>query len=121
MEIQHSLAAHLNVIFHVLPDVKRAIFSNPDRSEIEAAIKCIFANFLERAWKHNFLDSAALEALFSDVFHSIWNFNSFEIFAVLERVRLEPLQCRGKLNGLYRALIEDVSPVFFSVNDFFRT
>ena len=57
------------------------------RTVVEGIITYLDACF----WNLYICESASLKTLFSDVLNSVWNFKSFEILAVLERFRLEPL------------------------------
>lgn len=78
----HSHLAHLHSVSHVLSNVECAIFPDPDRFEIVAALKCAFSYFLERARKYNFFYPAVLETLVSNVLYFIRNSNAFEILAM---------------------------------------
>ena len=89
---KHSLAAHLNVISHVLSDVERAARVHVDNPEIIAMRKCILVDLFQRAGKRDFLDPTVAEAILIDTLHAFLNFDALQIVAIVERVPFHSLQ-----------------------------
>lgn len=114
------LGTHLHPVSHVLLHVDRAARLHPDRSELPALTKRVFADFPECSWKRDFLDSTTSETSSSNTFYSVWNLNILEMHAPLERTLFEPLQRGREVNAFYCAVCESVSCRFVRVGGILR-
>ena len=79
---------------HALLDVERAALLYPDHRETFAILERVFANFLERAGKRNFLEPTALKTTPSDVLNAVRDLDVFEIVATIECIFSDFLQGR---------------------------
>lgn len=114
------LGTHLHPVSHVLLHVDRAARLHPDRSELPALTKRVFADFSECSWKRDLFDSTTSETSSSNTFYSVWNLNILEMHAPLERTLFEPLQRGREVNALYCAVCESVSRRFVRVDGILR-
>ena len=79
-----SLVLYFYVLSHVLSDVDWTALLYPDCFEAGTTFKRVFAYFHERAWKCDLFDSTPTEALLSDIFDTVWDFNTLEILAFIK-------------------------------------
>ena len=85
-----------------------------------AVIKCVCADFSQRARKRDFLDPAVLETVCADVLHAVRDVHGREIAAVAERPGLDSLERGGELDAFYRTPAENVSFTDLLVDNFLR-
>ena len=73
---------------------------------VEGVLLCADARFRDLYR----LESAFLEAVFSDVLERVWQLDVLEILTALKCVILNPLQCRWEFDTFDRALLEHPVP-----------
>ena len=86
-----SLAAHVNTIIHILPDVECTILFHPNYFESEAVLKCVFTYFFKRGWKRDLFDPTVPKTIFSDILYSVRDLYAFEVLAVIKCLLFDSL------------------------------
>ena len=101
----------LLLVERAFPDLLQSAAARDARAPQAGTAERLLADLSDAGRDRDLRDSAAYEALFSDVFQRIWKLNALQVLTITKRAVLDPFQSCWQCNIFQRSLLEDAVPV----------